>query len=326
MGEFKVEGDTSLKQAYDPDELFDVANIANDLQTLRDFVRWGVSRLNQEGVNLGHGYDDPWDEVVSLVLFALHLPWDVDPRVQDSRLTLLEKKSVVELLRKRVVDRMPAAYLTGVGWFAGLPFQVDQRALIPRSPIAELIEKQFSPWVEPDNVESILDLCTGNGCIGMACAFAFPDAMVDCVDLSEDALDLAEKNLQMHQLDGQVNLLFSDLFEALDGRSYDIIVSNPPYVDAQDMAHLPDEFHYEPRMALEAGQDGLDIVRRMLPELSRHLNPGGIVVVEVGNSWEALEDTYPDVPFTWLEFERGGHGIFLLTKEEIDHHQADFVL
>lgn len=296
------------------------------LSTIRDFIRWTVSRFNEADVVLGHGYDDAWDEAVALVLFTLHLPWDVDPRVQDANLTDAECEEVVAAVRKRVVERMPTAYITGTGWFAGQPFVSDQRALIPRSPIAELIQKQFQPWVEPDAVDNILDLCTGNGCIGIACALNFPDAQVDCADISEDALDLAEQNMQMHNLEGQVNVIYSDLFEALDGRTYDIIVSNPPYVDEEDMDALPDEFHYEPRLGLEAGHDGLDIVQRILPELSRHLNPGGIAVIEVGNSWVALEEAYPNVPFTWLEFEHGGHGVFLLTKEQIDLHQADWVL
>lgn len=308
------------------DDLFDIDTLVTDLHTLRDFVRWSVSRFRQSDICLGHGYGDAWDEAVALVLHGLHLPWDVDQRVMDAHLTRHEKADVVDLVRRRVVDRIPTAYLTGVGWFAGIPFLVDQRALIPRSPIAELIEKQFAPWIEADDVYAVLDLCTGNGCIGMACALAFPEAQVDCVDISEDALDLAERNLQHLGLEGQVNLLFSDLFEALDGRTYDIIVSNPPYVDAEDMASLPEEYHHEPGLALAAGEDGLDIVRRMLPELSRHLNPGGIAVIEVGNSWPALEEAYPNVPFTWLEFERGGHGVFLLTKELLDHHQADLVL
>ncbi len=307
-------------------EVFDTTTVVDELLTIRDFVRWGVSCFNQGEVVLGHGYDDPWDEAVALVLHAVHLPWDIDPAVQDARLTRLEKLRVVELFKSRVIDRVPTAYLTGTGWFAGMPFKVDSRALIPRSPIAELIERQFEPWIEPGSVESILDLCTGNGCIGIAAAMAFPDAVVDCVDLSEDALDLAEQNVGMYELEGRVNLVFSDLFEALDGRTYDVILSNPPYVDAHDMDILPEEYHHEPQMALAAGQDGLDIVRRMLPELSRHLNPGGIAVIEVGNSWPALEEAYPGVPFTWLEFERGGFGVFLLTKEEADRYQADFVL
>lgn len=295
------------------------------LHTLRDFMRWGVSLFYENGAALGHGYDDPWDEVVALILFALHLPWDIDNRVQDARLLDSEKSRICELLAWRVIDKVPTAYLIGTSWFAGIPFKVDQRVLIPRSPIAELIEKQFSPWIDPSAVSSILDMCTGSGCIGIACAQYFPEAQVDCVDLSEDALDVAEENVQTLGLENQVNLLYSDLFEALDGRTYDIIVSNPPYVDQDDMDTLPDEYHHEPRMGLEAGKDGLDIVRRMLPELSRHLNPGGIAVIEVGNSMVALEEAYPGVPFTWVEFERGGHGVFVLTKEEIDHHQADFV-
>jgi len=307
------------------DQLDNVEELLSDLHTIRDFLRWTVSRLNQAEVSLGHGYDDPWDEAVALVLHGLNLPWDVDPSVKDCRMTTTEKRIVLELIKERLLDRKPAAYITGISWFCGLPFQVDQRVLIPRSPIGELIDNHFEPWIDVDNVENILDMCTGSACIGIAAAMAFPNAVVDCTDLSEDALDVAESNVAMHGLEGQVNLVYSDLFEALEGRSYDIIISNPPYVDVPDMDALPDEYHHEPRMALEAGIDGLDLVRKMLAELSRHLNPGGIAVIEVGNSWEALEEAYPNVPFTWLEFERGGHGVFLLTKEQIDHHQADLV-
>ncbi|PIE40726.1 MAG: 50S ribosomal protein L3 N(5)-glutamine methyltransferase [Gammaproteobacteria bacterium] len=308
-----------LDARFEPDAI-------DGLQTIGDFIRWAVSRFNEGAVVLGHGYDDPWDEAVALVLYALHLPWDVDPRVQQANLTSAEKLEVLGLVKRRVLERVPTAYLTGIGWFAGQPFVTDQRALIPRSPIAELIQKQFEPWIDPENVENILDLCTGSGCIGIASAMHFPWAQVDCADISEDALDLAEQNVQMHGLEGQVNVVYSDLFEALDGRTYDIIVSNPPYVDKEDMDALADEFHHEPRLGLAAGDDGLDIVRRMLPELSRHLNPGGIAVIEVGNSWVALEQAYPNVPFTWLEFDHGGFGVFLLTKEQIDLHQADWVL
>ena len=307
-------------------DLLSIDEAISELATIRDFLLWSVSLFNEHQLVLGHGFDDPWDEAVALVLHALHLPWDTDVRIQDARVLPAERKVICSLLARRVLERVPSAYLTGVGWFAGIPFQVDQRVLIPRSPIGELIEKQFAPWIDPAAVESILDLCTGSGCIGIACAQYFPDALVDCADLSEDALDVAERNVLDLGFEQQVNVIYSDLFEALDGRTYDIIVSNPPYVDKQDMDALADEFHHEPRMGLEAGNDGLDIVRKMLPELSRHLNPGGIAVIEVGNSWEALEDAYPQVGFTWLEFERGGMGVFLLTKEQIDHHQADFVL
>ena len=307
------------------EQLENVDELLTDLHSISDFLRWAVSRFNQAELSLGHGYDDPWDEAVALVLHGLNLSWDIDPSVKECRLTATEKRRVIGLLDKRISDRIPTAYITGMSYFCGLPFLVDQRVLIPRSPIGELIENHFAPWVEPDNVENILDMCTGSGCIGIAAAMAFPEAIVDCTDLSEDALDVAESNIAMHGLEGQVNLLYSDLFEALEGRSYDIILSNPPYVDVPDMNALPDEYHHEPRMALEAGEDGLDLVRGMLADLSRHLNPGGIAVIEVGNSWEALEAAYPNVPFTWLEFERGGHGVFLLTKEQIDHYQADLV-
>lgn len=305
--------------------VLDIKGALESLVTVKDFIRWIVSACNEHAVVLGHGYDDVWDEAVMLVLYALHLPHDIDTRVQDTRLTENEKRRVLELVQQRVIDRVPTAYLIKQAWFAGLPFAVDDRVLIPRSPIGELIEKHFEPWVKPESVEAILDLCTGSACIGIACAHYFPEAIVDCVDISEDALDVAERNLQAHGMEGRVNLIYSDLFEALEGRTYDIIVSNPPYVDEQDMADLPQEYLHEPEMALEAGEDGLDIVRRMLPELSRHLNPGGIAVIEVGNSMEAIERAYPHVPFTWLEFERGDGGVFILTKEEIDHYQGHFV-
>ncbi len=307
-------------------DLLNVQEALEDLKTIRDFLRWSVSLFNEYKIVLGHGFDDPWDEAVALILHGLNLPWDIDVRVQDANLLASEKKILCDLLSKRVIERIPTAYITGVAWFAGIPFKVDQRTLIPRSPIAELIEHRFEPWIESDSVESILDLCTGSGCIGIACAHFFPDALVDCSDLSESALDVAESNVMALGMENQVNLIYSDLFEALEGRSYDLIVSNPPYVDKMDMDHLPDEYHHEPRLGLEAGEDGLDLVRRILPQLSRHLNPGGVAVIEVGNSWEALEMAYPNVPFTWIEFEHGGGGVFILTKEEIDRHQGDLSL
>jgi ribosomal protein L3 glutamine methyltransferase len=295
-----------------------------ELVTVRDVVRWSVSAFHEHEVFLGHGFDDPWDESVLLVLSCLHLPWDIDNRVLDARLTRTERLRVAAWVRQRVEERIPTAYITGVAWFAGHRFRVDERVLIPRSPIAELITKRFEPWIDGDSVTAVLDLCTGSGCIGIACAHAFPEAVVDCVDLSEDALDVAEENVRLNGVEAQVNLIYSDLFASLDGRSYDIIVSNPPYVDDTDMAGLPAEYRHEPEMALTAGGDGLDIVRRMLPRLMRHLNPGGIAVIEVGNSRQALEELYPDVAFTWLEFEQGEAEVFVLTREDIVQYQSAF--
>ena len=301
----------------------EISAAINELRTLRDMLRWAVSHFNEHEVVLGHGNDDPWDEALALILHALHLPWDADPRILDARLTTFEREKVAGIIGRRIEERIPSAYLTGTAWFAGMPFSVDQRVLVPRSPIGELIEKQFSPWVKPEKVQDILDLCTGSGCIGIACANYFPDALVDCVDLSEGALDVTETNVTQHGLEGQVNVIYSDLFEALEGRTYDIIVSNPPYVNSEDMNILPDEYHHEPRMGLD---DGLQVVRRMLPEIGRHLKADGVCIIEVGNSWLALEESYPDVPFTWVDFERGGHGVFVLTKQQIDLYQGSLVL
>ncbi|MGE0081307.1 MAG: 50S ribosomal protein L3 N(5)-glutamine methyltransferase [Thiohalomonadaceae bacterium] len=295
-----------------------------DLTTIRDFVRWGMSLFKAAGLHHGHGMPDAQDEAVYLVLHALHLPPDLHASHFDARLTRSERRQVAELLARRVRERLPAPYLTGEAWFAGLPFFVDQRVLVPRSPIAELIENRFEPWVDSERVERILDLCTGSGCIAVACAMAFPGVAVDGSDISSDALAVAAVNVERHQADDQVRLVQSDLFSELQGERYDVIVSNPPYVDAADMAALPPEFRHEPAGALAAGEDGLDLVRVILREAADHLTPEGILVVEVGNSAAALEEAYPEVPFTWLEFERGEAEVFLLTAEQLHQYRDVF--
>jgi len=285
----------------------------DQLHTIRDFMRYGTSLFNGAKLHFGHGTNNALDEVVWLVLHTLHLPPDFPAEYFDSRLAEQEKQEIAALFRQRVQQRMPIPYLIHSAWFAGLEFYVDERVLIPRSPIAELIGQGFSPWVEYEQVGRVLDLCTGGGCIAIACAMAFPETAVDASDLSTAALEVAEINVVKHDLQDQVELVHSDLLDNLQGRHYDIIVSNPPYVDAVDMAALPQEFRHEPEQALAAGVDGLDIVHRILQHAARHLNPGGILVVEVGNSEQALVKAYPEMPFVWLEFERGGEGVFLLT-------------
>lgn len=296
---------TSRKQALDT------------LTTITDFVRWGASRFAEADLHYGHGTDNPVDEALVLVRHALHLGHDLPPEFYAARLTDAEKRAVVELLERRITERVPAPYLTGEAWFAGLPFFVDRRVLIPRSPFAELIDNGFEPWLEPGRMERVLDLCTGSGCIAVACALAFPAAEVDAVELSPEALEVARRNVARHAVEDQVILLEGDLWAPVSGRRYDLVVSNPPYVSDAAMAALPPEHAHEPELGLRSGAEGLDVVARILDGARAHLKPGGVLVVEVGEAAEAVARGWPELPFTWLEFARGGSGVFLLTAEEL---------
>lgn len=288
-----------------------------ELSTIRDYIRWAVSRFNEAGLSFGHGTDSAWDEAVALILHTLHLPHDINPAVLDAHLTQSERENLYKLLQRRIQERIPVPYLTHEAWFGGMPFYVDERVLIPRSPIAELIEHQFQPWIDPHSVYDILDLCTGSGCIAVACAKSFPEANIDASDISADALAVAKINMLRHQVEEQVTLYQSNLFDSLPPKTYDIIVSNPPYVDAVEMAMLPDEFRHEPALGLAGGPEGLDFAISIMHQAYRYLNPQGILIVEVGNSEHALIERFPDIPFMWLEFQRGGGGVFLLTAKQL---------
>ena len=295
-----------------------------ELRSVRDFIRWGASRFSAAGMVFGHGTDNAWDEASVLVLEALHLPPDIHAEAAGAVLTECERREVVALLVRRVKERLPAPYLTHEAWFAGIPFTVDERVLIPRSPIAEPIRQGFSPWLDETPLEHILDLGTGCGCIAIACALAFPQAEVDAVDVSADALEVTRMNILRHHMEDRVHAIRSDLYAALDERRYDLIVSNPPYVSKREMDALPPEYGHEPELGLAGGYHGLDIVVRILAGAHAHLHRRGALIVEVGNSQGALEQRFPHVPFTWLEFEHGGHGVFLLYAEQLQQHQHSF--
>ncbi|MCP5209084.1 MAG: 50S ribosomal protein L3 N(5)-glutamine methyltransferase [Hahellaceae bacterium] len=302
----------------------DTQSLTNHLITIRDYIRYAYTQFNRADIFYGHGTDNAWDEAVFLVARTLSLPWDIDADLLDARLVPEEKEEILRRISLRVDKRMPLPYLLGEALFMGLSFKVNDHVLIPRSPIAELIENGFAPWVVHEDVNRILDLCTGSGCIGIAAAFEFPAATVDLSDLSADALEIASENIQAHQLQDRVSVIQSDVFENIEGR-YDIIVTNPPYVDAGDMHSMPDEFRHEPEMALACGEDGLDIVRVILREAREYLTENGILVVEVGNSWMALEALFPDIIFNWVEFEHGGGGVFIMMAEELDLYADLFV-
>lgn len=294
-----------------------------ELFTIRDYLRWATSRFNAAGIYYGHGTDNAWDEAVQLVMPSLHLPWDSPPDLLNARLTLEERRHLVQVVERRIDERIPAPYITGKAWFAGLEFFVDERVLVPRSPLAELLEQEFQPWLA-QYPHRILDLCTGSGCIGIACASVFNDAEVVLSDISPEALEVANRNIGFHHLSDQVTAVESDLFEGLKGQVFDLIVSNPPYVNNEDLEAMQDEFQAEPALALGSGDDGLDFTRRLLKEARAHLSDDGVMIVEIGNSWPSLETAFPAVPFTWLEFEHGGHGVFALTAQQLDQYRDDF--
>ena len=294
-----------------------MASPPDGLISIQDYIRWGASRFNAAGLFFGHGTDNALDEATQLILFALHLPPDLPVNYRDCRLTSDERVAVVDLFERRIAERRPAAYLTNKAWFAGLEFYVDENVLVPRSPIAELVEAGFDPWVDPESVRRVLDLCTGSGCIGIAAAVHLPDAKVDLADVSAAALQVAARNLGAHGLEERVRVLESDLFDALGGQRYDVIVSNPPYVSFAELESLPEEYQREPKLGLAGGESGLELVLRILRDAPDHLNDDGVLVVELGNTAAELEGRFPDVPFLWLEFERGGEGVFLMNRQQL---------
>lgn len=300
-------------------------DLSEQLITIGDFIRYATSEFNRADLYFGHGSDNAWDEAITLIMYALELPDALTEHVMQCRLTRDEKLHCLSLIERRVTEQIPVSYITNQANFAGLPFYVDERVLVPRSPIGEWIEKRFEPLVAPDKeVSRILDLCTGSGCIAIACAHYFPEAEVDALDLSLDALEVAQINIENHGLSEQVIPIQSDIFSSIPEQKYDLIVTNPPYVDQEDVDNLPQEYLHEPEMGLGSGPDGLDITRVILAQAAEHLNENGILVCEVGNSMVHLEAAYPEVDFQWLSFERGGHGVFFITKEQLEQFQTIF--
>lgn len=291
----------------------------SELISIRDFVRYAASLFQEKGIFLGHGTDHVWDEAIALVFHTLHLPLTTPPHVLDARLTQPERQAIYMRIQTRIEKRIPLAYLTNEAWFANLSFYVDERVLIPRSPIAELIESQFQPWISEDQVHSILDLCTGSACIAIACAKQFPNAQVHACDISQDALSVAKINCLRHHVEDQVLLFQGDLWEALPANhTYDIIVSNPPYVNSEDMQALPAEYQHEPELGLRAGTDGLEIVHRIIKRAKSYLSPNGILIFEVGNSEDALFEQYAEFDFIQPEFENSQMGgVFIIRASDL---------
>ena len=293
--------------------------LSEELFTIRDWLRFTVSRFEESEIFFGHGTDNAYDEAVWLILSALHLPHDTLHNFLDAVITEPERKHLAHLIERRITERVPTAYLLHEAWLHGFKFYVDERVIVPRSFIAELLEESLSPWIEyPELIHSAADICTGSGCLGVLLAHAFPDAQIDVVDISPDAIAVCNINIANYGLQEQITAIQSDMFSALKGKKYDLIISNPPYVDAPSMATLPREYQNEPQLALGSGADGLDHTHTILREAKKHLSDNGILVVEIGHNREALIDTYPDLPFIWLEVESGNEFVFLLTKEQLN--------
>lgn len=297
--------------------------VVEDLATIQDMMRWAYSYFNASDLYYGHGYDNAWDEAQQLVLAALYLPADVPEAMYQSRLTLVEKERVIHLIETRLGTRQPVAYLTNSAWFCGSEFYVDERTIVPRSPIGELIMQKFAGLIDHEP-KRILDMCTGSGCIAIACAQQFLEAEVDAVDLSLDALDVAQINIERHGLAERVFPISSDLFNDIPQDKYDLIVTNPPYVDEEDLDDMPQEFHFEPEMSLGSGADGLDITKRILAQAADYLTDDGVLVCEVGNSMVHLIEQFPTVPFNWIEFKNGGLGVFSLTRAQLVEYRHLF--
>ena len=290
----------------------------NELSTLRDMLRFAVSRFTEASLFFGHGSDNAWDEAAYLLLHTLHLPIDRLEPFMDAGLTSSERADVLEIIRRRISERLPAAYLTNEAWLGDCRFYVDQRVIVPRSHIAELLREQLSPWVEdPWAIRNVLDMCTGSGCLAILAAHAFPEAKVDGVDISPDALVVARRNVDDYDLAARLRLTESNAFGALEGKVYDVIISNPPYVNAESMAALPEEYRREPELALASGEDGLDFVRILLKETAKHLAPKGLLIVEIGHNRDALELAFPDTSFVWLDTSAGDENVFMLRREDL---------
>ena len=290
----------------------------SQLHTFRDLLRFSVSRFNEAGLFFGHGSSNAYDEAAYLILHTLHLPPDQMETFLDARLTNMEVSQVLGIVKRRALEKIPAAYLTQEAWLGDFSFYVDKRVLIPRSFIAELLREQLSPWVsDPSSVHSVLDLCTGSGCLAILLAHAFENATIDATDISDEALEVANKNVEDYDLNPRVHLLQSDLFGALEGRLYDLIISNPPYVNAESMASLPEEYRHEPRSALASGNDGLEATKEILKRAADYLTNEGMLIVEIGHNRAALEESFPQTPFTWLETSAGDGFVFMLTRDHL---------
>lgn len=299
-------------------KLMTTNQITTELHTIRDWLRYAVSQFEASDIFYGHGTDNAYDEAVWLIMSALHLPMDTLNNFLDARLTASERIKLASFIDQRITQHTPTAYLLKEAWLQGLKFYVDERVLIPRSFIAELLNTDLSPWIEfPEMIESAADICTGSGCLGVLLASVFPNAAVDVIDISQDAIDVANINIANYGLEAQVTAIKSDMFNALSGKKYDVIISNPPYVDAPSMAALPAEYQNEPQLALGSGIAGLDHTHTILREAANYLNDDGILIVEIGHNRDALEDAYPNIIFNWLEVSSGTEFVFLLTKSQL---------